>query len=172
MQKRLAMVALKIIEVKTFMEKLFRTTLFDDFEIASIEISTLTDFKISGTLNKAYYSSDELEIMGDKTLIQWSSIKDLIFHIIRGQKPPSHLKLVLSLPNDKLTQFASSYDLNMPIEKINGLFINMKYDPSGLTCTTGSSLKIFTLDKSLDQQWDLSVQKYLNKHQILFEKTT
>ena len=54
-------------------------------------------------------------------------------------------------------------------EEIFGLFLNFQYDGSHLTCTTGTSLKTFTLDKSLDHAWDELVLKYFKQQQILWE---
>jgi hypothetical protein len=163
------MIALKIIEIKTFMEKLFKSTMFDDFEISSADISTLTDFKITGTLNKNYYSSDELEVLGDKQLVRWVDIKDLVFYMIKGHKSPLSLKIVFSLPCEKIDQFIQQHQIDIKSDQINGLFFNIRYDQQGLSCTSGTSLKLFTMDKSLDQLWDASLQKFMKKHEIIFE---
>ncbi|MFP4698175.1 MAG: DUF5721 family protein [Eubacteriales bacterium] len=163
------MITLKIIEIKPFMEKLFKSNVFDDFEISNVEVSSLTDFKITGTLNKKYLSSDEIEIIGNQKLIQWNQIKDTVFHMIKGQKTPLYLKIIFSLSPDKKQTFIEHNNIDIINEQVNGLFINLKYDRTALTCTTGTSLQIFTKDKTLEQLWDKSVEKFFNKHNILFE---
>jgi hypothetical protein len=39
-----------------------------------------------------------------------------------------------------------------------------------LTLTTGISYRIFSVDKSLDAEWDTLVKKFLARHQIAFEE--
>ena len=38
-------------------------------------------------------------------------------------------------------------------EDIEGLYLNIRYDGKGLTCITGTSLKLFTLDRTLELAW-------------------
>ena len=51
---------------------------------------------------------------------------------------------------------------NLPVraEDVSALFLNVAYEHETLTATTGTSLKIFTLDKTLEQVWDQTVRKY------------
>ena len=51
---------------------------------------------------------------------------------------------------------------------VAGLFLNILYAEGKISCTTGTSLKIFTLDKSLDRAWDEMVRRYLRQCQIPF----
>ena len=44
-----------------------------------------------------------------------------------------------------------------------------QFDGKQLLCTTGTSLKIFTLDKQLDRVWDEMVRKFFRKNQVAFE---
>lgn len=59
--------------------------------------------------------------------------------------------------------------LNFSPDDIFGLFVNFQYDGKNLTCTTGTSLKTFTLDKSLDHIWDELIQKFFKQQQIPYE---
>ena len=47
-----------------------------------------------------------------------------------------------------------------------GLYLNLQYDGSHVTCTTGTSLRTFTMDKSLDRVWDEMVTKFFRQQQI------
>ena len=57
---------------------------------------------------------------------------------------------------------------NLPIhlEDVRGLFLNIHFRDGILNCTTGVSLKTFTLEKSLDYVWDEMVRKYFKYQQI------
>ena len=46
---------------------------------------------------------------------------------------------------------------------------DIPFDGKQLLCTTGTSLKIFTLDKQLDRVWDEMVRKFFRKNQVAFE---
>ena len=51
---------------------------------------------------------------------------------------------------------------NLPLnpEDIGALFFNINYANEALTVTTGTSVKVFTMDKTLENTWDDTVEKY------------
>ena len=55
-------------------------------------------------------------------------------------------------------------------EDITGMFINLKFQQKKLLLTTGISYRIFSVDKSLDQEWDSLVKRFLTAHEISFEE--
>ena len=55
-----------------------------------------------------------------------------------------------------------SSGLSYTTEDVNALFINVRYEGDVLVCTTGLSMKTFTLDKSLEEYWDNTVQKFVD----------
>ena len=59
--------------------------------------------------------------------------------------------------------------LDFQPSNVQGLYLNLRFDGSHLQCITGTSLNLFTPDKSLEHAWDLSVQKFLAKKGISFE---
>lgn len=160
------MISIDIVDIKLFMNNLLKEQMFDDFEVSNIEVSTLTKFNISCDINKKYLSTDEKEILGERKLVTWAEIKDIVFNIIKGNKTPTSLKIVFSLPHNKITNILSKNQLNVTADNVNGLFINILYEDNLLKCTTGTSLKIFTLDKTLENYWDDSIKKFLKKHGI------
>ena len=44
--------------------------------------------------------------------------------------------------------------VNIGLENVTGLYLNVNFQDGKMSCTTGASLKTFSLDKSLEQQWD------------------
>ena len=56
------------------------------------------------------------------------------------------------------------------IENVFGCFLNFQYKDGKLLLTTGTSLKIFTMDKSLDRVFDEEVRQFLLKNEIAFEE--
>ncbi len=160
------MVSFNVIDIKLFMNNLLREKMFDEFEVSSVELNTFTKFNISCDLNKKYLSSDEIEILGDRKLVKWSEIKDIAFYMIKGNKTPSYLKIVFALPHDKIENMVKKHELSIKADNVNGLFINILFEDNVLKCTTGSSMNIFTLDKTLENYWDNSVKTFFKKHGI------
>ena len=52
------------------------------------------------------------------------------------------------------------------MEQITGLYVNIRYEEGQLTCVTGTSVSFFTLDKSLDREWDETVRQFLRGAEI------
>ena len=161
------MIALKIVDVKKFMEKLLVSPMFDHFYVFSADIKVSVTWHLDGSINKDYYSSDELEIMNDRTYILWSEVKHHIFNMIKGKRTPSNLKIVFMLANEPLQKYAEN--LNLAYEHISALFLNIKFDHSGLTIITGASQKTFSLDRALEQEWDQTLKQFLQTNDIEFE---
>lgn len=87
----------------------------------------------------------------------------------KREKDPLHFKIIFRLSRNNTKKLLQGSGLSYGIEEIFGLFLNFQYDGASLTCTTGTSLKTFTLDKSLDRAWDELVLKYFKQQQILWE---
>ena len=53
-------------------------------------------------------------------------------------------------------------------DQVKGLYLNITYDRQKLTCTTGTSLSVFTMDKSLEHTWDERIVQFFRHNQIPF----
>ena len=61
-------------------------------------------------------------------------------------------------------------DSEISSEQIDGLFLNLQFKNGSLLCTTGTSLRTFSMDKRPEQLWDDMVLNFLTQNQIIFEK--
>lgn len=52
-------------------------------------------------------------------------------------------------------------------DQIQGLYLNIRYEDGALYCVTGTSLNFFTMDKTLENEWDKSVAKFMRSHEIV-----
>lgn len=163
------MIAMKILDVKKFMEKLFIGPMFDDFLLVSATIKVSITWNLDGDINKDYYSTDELELLGERKYIQWSDIKLSVFNIIKGKKTPSNMKIVFLLSDEDLATFTQQFGATST--NISGLFLNIRYDNAGLTLITGTAQKSFSLDKSIEQEWDLNTKNILRQNELAFEQS-
>ncbi len=164
------MIALQIQDVKDFMGKLLLQHTFDAFLVVEGSITTYNTFHIDGRLHPDYYTAEEQEAL--KTSLRsfslWQELKPFCLELIKGKRTPLSFRFTFRLSRENteklLTQTGSSFSL----EQVDGLLLNLRYDETGLVCTTGTSLKLFTMDKSLEHAWDQMVQKFLLSQELIF----
>lgn len=164
------MVALKIEDMKAFTNGVFIGTMFDSFLLREAEVITFNRFFIDGRVRQGYYSDDELEEKRIEEYSAWSVIKPVCFSLIKGKRLPESFKLVFQLPPENTERFVMSRIQGMQADQVNGLYINVHYENQELTCVSGTSLKIFTLDKTLEREWDESMASFLKKNEIAFSQ--
>lgn len=164
------MIALQITELKPFMNKLFLGGTFDAFQLSDAVFVTFNTFHIEGSLQKAYYSSEELETMelAQQSWSCWRQVRPFCLELIKGTHTPLEFKIVFRLSPSNVQKLVLQSGLSISPDDIDGLFLNLHYQDGTLYCTTGSSLRFFTLDKTLDHVWDDMVKKFFQKNGIVF----
>lgn len=163
------MISLTILEVKPFMAKLLANTLFDTYLLREMDIQTFTNFHISGQINEAFFTKEELEEKSEKQFALWSDVRAIAFSMIKGNKTPLSLKIVFQLPQDRAEELIQKMAGRLRIEDIGGLYLNIRFEKGELHIITGAAIKIFTLDKTLEQEWDMEVKNFLKSQEISFE---
>lgn len=98
--------------------------------------------------------------MAAEEYIDWKNIKSTVHELIKGDKLPLSLKLILMFNRENITRLAEMNNLPISENDIGALFFNVLYEKGKLTVTTGTSVKTFSLDKTLDHVWDSTVEKY------------
>lgn len=157
------MVSLQITDVKTFMNKLLLSDYFDAFYLSEAAFVTFSTFHIDGKLNTDYYSREELEEqqMTSQDCCIWKQVRPFCLDLIRGKHTPLKFKIVFRLSPANTEKLLKQADIPLTVKDIDGLFLNIHFQNGSLTCTTGTVLRIFTMDKTLDHVWDKMVQKFL-----------
>lgn len=165
------MIALQIQDVKDFMSKLLIGNAFDAFWLSEAAITTFATFHIDGVLHPDFFDTEEAKSIAleGRSYVLWKDVKAHCFSVIKGKKTPLHFKIVFMLSRKNMEKLLVSSPLPISADDIFGLFVNFQYDGKHLTCTTGTSLKTFTLDKSLDHIWDELVQKFFRQQEIPYE---
>lgn len=165
------MIALQLVEIRDFMNKLLCTDLFDHFLLPEATISTYVTHTIDGHTNKEFFSpeDEQYETLQENNICPFSLLRPTCYQLIKGNRTPSSFKFVLQLSDEKQKRTLETVDCNIRNEDIAGMFLNLKFQNQKLTCTTGISYQIFTMDKSLDQEWDRLVTLFFKKHKIPFE---
>ncbi|MCR4807743.1 MAG: DUF5721 family protein [Lachnospiraceae bacterium] len=160
----------------TFMTALLsdKEKVFDQFLLSEAVIVTGNTFTIDGHLNPAFYTSDDLDIMRQdaaskgrifsEDMIRWEQARPYCYECIKGNRLPLSLKITFCLAPENVEKFLAGADSPITSDQINSLNVNVRYDGSTLTCTTGLSLNIFTMDKSLEKAWDDMFSRFLTAH--------
>ncbi len=164
------MISLNLVEVKVFMSKLLAGNSFDDFLLREMELQTFTGFTITGQLNEAFFSKDELELKEEQKTVVWGDVRQIAFSMIKGNKTPLSLKIVFQLPRKQCEALLASIGGGLRLEEIGGLYLNIRFEKGELRAITGTAIKTFTLDKTLEQEWDRRVKEILKEQGILFEE--
>lgn len=153
-----------IIDTKKCTSELLLRNTFDTFSFIDGEITTFSKFHIDGFLHKDFYEEKPERDYG-----MWADYRNFCFSIIKGKRTPLNFKLVFALSEEHTSRIIKDYQLDFAPSNIQGLYLNFHYDGSRLTCTTGTSLKIFTLDKSLDHALDKWAENFFTEHEINWE---
>ena len=82
---------------------------------------------------------------------------------------PLEMKIVFRLSDANAGRLLSQNGIPLTEEDIEGLYLNIRYDGKGLTCITGTSLKLFTLDRTLELAWDRVTGLFLKRQGIPYE---
>lgn len=162
------MVALKIEDAKAFTNGLFVGNLFDAFLLREAEITTYNRFTIDGRISRGYYSEEERAEKGLEDYSFWSTIRPICFSLVKGKRLPESFRLVFQLSREKTAAFINSRVAGIQPEQVNGLYINVHFENKELKCVSGTSLKIFTLDKILENEWDEWVKRFLKENKVAF----
>ncbi|MDK2968182.1 MULTISPECIES: DUF5721 family protein [Lacrimispora] len=162
------MIALNIEEMKPFTSKLFVGEVFDRFLIKEASITTFNTFTIDGAIRSGYYTEDEKEALNLGELSTWAMMKPFCFSLIKGKRLPKSFKIVMQLPKEDTERFLSERQISLHTSEVKGLYMNIRYEDDRLTCVTGSSVSVFTMDKTLDQEWDQEVKAFLKQNQIVY----
>lgn len=164
------MISLRIEEVKSFMGKLLANTLFDEFVLKEMEIQTFTTFHVSGQFHEKFFTKEELEEKGTDNAVLWSEIRGIAFSMIRGNKSPLSMKIVFQLPENQTHKLVGSFGGKLRSEDVGGLYINIRFEKNELHIISGTAIKTFSLDKTLEQEWDSWVKRFLKNQDILYNE--
>lgn len=166
------MIALKLPEVRVFMNKLLCAEIFDNFLLQEATIQGSISYHIEGSLHTDFYSEDELEQehLTGLTFIPYGKVRTQCFDLIKGKRTPSFFKFVLLLSPSNLEKTLQQTSTPLTISDVTAAFLNLKFQNNTLLLTTGISYRTFTTDKTLDREWDALIKKFLKNHEILFEE--
>lgn len=153
------------LKAKNCMSHLLLKPTFDRFSFIEGEITTFNKYTIDGYIQKEFY-----EDAPTHTYSYWSDLREFCFSLIKGKRTPLGFRFILSFSQEEISEFLLQQNIDFfNSNDIQGLYLNIKYDGTNLQCVTGTSLKIFTLDKSVEKAWDAYVKEFFSKQGIEWE---
>ena len=160
------MIALALPQVKECMANLLLSETFDAFYFKEGEIVTFNTFTLDGYLKKDFFEQEEAP---EREYALWKDVREFCFSLIKGKRTPLSFKFVLGLSDSNIEKLLLQQGLDFKPQDVRGLYINLKYDGQKLQCITGTAMNLFTMDKSLEQAWDMMVQKFFAQKEIKYE---
>lgn len=146
--------------VKDFMNKLLRTSLFDDFETKLVVLSGMMRFEISEEKQPVEQDSIDSSEKRKRKSCNWAQIKPHISSIIVSGGKPGYFKVVLALTGEAAGKINSNAAT---------LSLNLLFDKGIILITTGVAQKSFSLDKSGEKDWDVYISDFLTRNEIKYE---
>ncbi|MBR3833918.1 MAG: hypothetical protein IKJ73_06345 [Lachnospiraceae bacterium] len=154
------MKSFEVEDIKNYMNQLLVNERFDSFYLYEARVKGALDYFVGGKLNMEYYDEDEKNEFDDSEYISWSKVKQIIYDLMKGKKLPINFKIILMFNRDNIKRLIEMNNLPVKADDVGALFYNIHFEAGQLNVTTGTSLKVFTLDKRLEQLWDETVEKY------------
>lgn len=164
------MIALSIIDVKDFMNKLLIGEVFDRFFLVEASVTTFNTFTIDGRLQQDFFDTDTVAMHKSNSIEYslWRDVKPYCFSVIRGRRTPLNFRIVLQLSHKQTQQILnpSFPDGSVPDCRF---CLNLQYRNDSLLCTTGVSYTSFCLDKRPEHLWDEIIRKFLSGQHLAFQ---
>ena len=147
------------IDEKTeYLKELFEKEKYDSFYLYEARVKTKLDYYVNGRLNREYFDTEEQADLPE--YVEWKDIKQIVYSYIKGKRLPIGFKIILMFNRENISRLLEMNNLPVKTEDVSALFMKVVYEHEALSVTTGTSLKIFTMDKTLEHVWDDTVKKY------------
>lgn len=164
------MTAFKIEDLKGFTSSLFVGEGLDSWLLREASIVTFNTFSIDGRIRHGYFTEQETERDHIRELSPWKLVRPFCYSLIRGKRLPESFRITLQLPAGGVERFLKSVQPEFGAEQVGGLYLNIRYEEQILRCVTGISLKVFTMDKRIEQGWDAWMGQFLKEKGIAYIK--
>jgi hypothetical protein len=159
------MIALKILDIRKMMAGFLAGGLLDSYDLEEGSVTTYCTFSIDGSYQKDFFDEPEM-----RSFVKWTDVKETCFSLIKGKRTPLRFHFVFFLEEEKVVPLLKASGVTPDAGLPPALCLNLRYDAAGLILTTGTSLRTFTLDRSIDHAWDTYVEELLRRCSITAEK--
>lgn len=166
------MLALEMTDVRGCMAHLLQKGTFDRFLLSEAAITTMVTYTIDGHLVQGFYTDEEWEQLAAHgfSCIPFGRVRNICLDMIRGKKTPVSFKFVFLAPPAVVAELVEKSEVSFQTSDVEALSLNLTFRDGRLTATTGTSIRIFSMDKSLEQAWDAWNSNFLSDNKIEWSK--
>ncbi len=160
--------ALRFLSQAKTMHSLLLEESWDSFPLAEATIRSSFSLTLDGHLLCDFYSEKEwkrLETAGYRCL-PYGRLRKICLEAISGKRTPGYFKFVFLAPPALIRQLTDQAGDGVRSEDVDALAINLVYRDGVLQLTTGTSYRIFSMDRGLDRIWDHWVCEFLSKNHL------
>lgn len=162
------MLHLQITDLKNFVKKLLTEDTFDTFLLVEANVKSDVSYHISGRINPSFFDNDELNSLISKEYTVWSKVRQHVYNVIKGKKLPLGFKIVLILSKPNLERIIEKNNLPISPEDVANLALTIHFDGENMTATTITTMKTFSVDKTLEHLWDENLLAYFKQQEISY----
>ena len=98
----------------------------------------------------------------------WKRIRPFFLELTKGTHTPLSFHIVFRFSPSQTQKWLSQNGLKETLQDVDGLFLTVRFADKSLSVTSGTSLKTFSLDRTLEHTWDTSAEAFLRKLSIPF----
>ncbi|MBO5177524.1 MAG: hypothetical protein J6C07_08700 [Lachnospiraceae bacterium] len=162
------MISLKILEMNRFMGKLLKGENFDGFLLKEGFLRTSIEYRFQGQLFTEYFDTEEQAKLEEK-YVYWGELRPTVFELIKGKRTPLAFSFTLLLTKNDTTQLLARRQVNVG-EDSPSLFLQIRFEHGTGHMVTGTARNVFTLDKSLEEAWDVEVRQLMKAMELTVEE--
>ena len=162
------MISVRILEMNRFMGKLLKGENFDAFLLKEGFLRTGMEYRFNGRVFPEYFDTEEQE-RHTEDYTYWGEVKPFVFELVKGKRTPLAFSFTLLLAKNDTTEFLARRSVNVG-EDVPSLFLQVRFEHGVGRMITGTARNMFTLDKSLEEAWDLEVRQLLKAMELAVEE--
>ncbi len=162
------MIAIQIDNVGPLLNQMLKGNMFDHFLLQEASVTQAFTTEIDGRIRPGFFSEDELTDLGLTGLscMPFSRLRPLCLDLIKGSRKPDSFRFVFLLSPENQDSTIAHSGTGFNTEDIGGLYLNLTYKNDALVCTTGISYRNFSMDKSLENEWDRLAELFFKQHGV------
>ena len=150
------------------MSKLLKSDSFDDFLLKEGFLRTNMEFRFQGKQFLEYFETKEQEQMIQEYVF-WKEVKPIVFELVKGKRTPLAFSFTLFLTKEQRDELFVREAVAIG-EDNPTLFLQIRFEHGVGRMITGTARNVFTLDRTLEEVWDLEVKRLLHQMEIVVEQ--
>ena len=162
------MISLKILEMNRFMGKLLKGDTFDGFLLKDGFLRTGMEYRFQGRIFPEYFDTEEQEQHREE-YTYWGDVKPFVFELVKGKRTPLAFSFTLLMAKNETSELLTRRCVNVG-EDSPSLFLQVRFEHGVGRMVTGTARNTFTLDKSLEEAWDMEVRQRLKAMELAVEE--